>query len=785
MDRRHLTTKRTKAAPEIHMSVAGSAVRTNAQPHSMPMLSAMVSLACAAMAAGVHAQDAVPAPALAASAAASVAAPAPPSAASGLDSVTTVTVTATRRREPAREVPVQVQAIAAAELEKAGASQLSDYLADQPGVNVNSGGASYNSVTVRGVSTGAQTVATVGIYVDDIAFGSSGAYSNGAQTALNLSLLDLNHIEVLRGPQGTLYGAGAMGGLLKYVTNEPDTYERSGKIGLGVDFTKDGGVGHTENALINVPLKEDVAGLRVAAFHEHTGGYIDAIGADPGRNTNRGDSSGGRVSLLIEPTAKFKLRLTALTEDIQRSAHDYVDYDGTTGRPAHGALEHDRTVPEPLSSKVQLGSIGLEYDLGWARFESISSAQTSSLDNKLDYTPLYAPLLQAAAGLTVDTVPLHTYSRTQKQTQEFRLTSPSDETFEWLGGIFYTHERGENHQFLTSTLPGGTQGPDLVTVDIPSRLTELAAYGDLTWKPVHGLALTGGIRIARNQQKFSEDLSGVLSGGDQALVGSSNETSKTYLGTISYALTSTSNVYARAASGYRPGGPNVVLNDPNTHLPLAPAQFKHDSLWSYEAGYKADLLDKKLSVEASVYDIRWKDIQQLVSVNGLGVITNGGKAQIDGTELALRYKATSQWDVNAALSYLDARLTQGATGLGNAGAPLPNTARLSASLGSNFNFSLGDHAAWIGGSERYIGDRHAGFTGSALQPDFRVPEYWLTDAQAGIDFGKRVQLSMYVRNLFDRRAMQSASTINLPLNGPVEVTLVQPRTVGLSLNASF
>jgi outer membrane receptor protein involved in Fe transport len=732
----------------------------------------MISLACGSMAPPAQAQDG------SAKTAAAQPADSKASDASGAQPIV-VTVTATRRREPAREVPMQVQAISTEQLQNAGAHQLSDYLADQPGVNVNSNGAGLNSVTIRGVSTGDQTISTVGLYIDDVAFGSSGAYVNAAQTALDMSLLDLNHIEVLRGPQGTLYGAGAMGGLLKYVTNEPDTYALTGKVSLGTNFTKGGGVGNTESAVVNVPLQEDVAGFRVALFHDHAGGYVDATGPAAGKNINRGDSSGGRVSLLVEPSSKFKVRLTALSEDIRRDGTDTVDYNQTTGRPVEGPYEHEISLREPYSTKIQLASLDVEAELGWARLDSITSAQTSGLNRLSDFSSIYGPLLDDVA-----TVPGSLVSHVQKQTQEFRLTSPSDTTLEWLGGLFYTRETGINHQLDSSTLVGGAVGPTVLFANLPSLLSELAAYGDVTWKATPRLSLTAGIRVARNQQKFGEQLSGELSGGDASLEGSSKETSKTYLATASYALTPTSNVYVRAASGYRPGGPNAVLYDPATGQPLAPPVFKHDSLWSYEAGYKADFLNKTLSVEASVYDIHWSNIQQIVAINGLGVIANGGKAQVQGLELATNYKASQQWSVNGNLSYLDARLTQDAPGLDVAGTPLPNSARFAASLGTHYGFSIAGHAAWIGGSERYVGDRNAGYNGSSSEPGFEMPAYWLTDLQAGIDL-QRVQVSMYVRNLFNRQAILSASADNVPLNGPVQATIAQPINIGITVSTTF
>ncbi len=201
-----------------------------------------------------------------------------------------VTVTATRRREPLRDVPLRVETISTEGLERSGAGSLVDYVGNLPGVDVSSdGGPGRGQVSIRGINVGSAGTATVGTYVDEVAYGSSTAFGGAAVAALDMSLLDLHHIELLRGPQGTLYGAGAMGGLLKYVTNEPDTLEFSGKVGLGVRGIKGGALGHTENAVVNVPLSAGVAALRVAAFNDHDGGYIKRLrpGARQARQRRR------------------------------------------------------------------------------------------------------------------------------------------------------------------------------------------------------------------------------------------------------------------------------------------------------------------------------------------------------------------------------------------------------------------------------------------------------------------------------------------------------------------
>ena len=717
-----------------------------------------------------------PAPAAAASA--------PTAAASAAEASQTIYVTASRRREPAREVPMQVDRLSADDLDKGGAKSLIDYLGGQTGVDVKtSGGAGLGSVSIRGVTTGDQTIPTVGTYIDDVAYGSSSVFAAGSQTALDMSLLDLNHIEVLRGPQGTLYGAGAMGGVVKYVTNEPDTSEFSGNVSVGASTTQGGGTGNTVSGVVNVPLKQDVAALRVAAFHDHDGGWVDVLGAAAGKDLNKGDTNGGRVALLVEPSAHFHVRATALTQEIKRDNSNYTDIDPSTGRPVDGWNARTQVLREPHQIRTSLGSVDLEYDFGGARLNSITSVQRSKMSLRYDLTAVYAPLITQFFGYTPDSVGEDEHTSVHKTTQEFRLTSSAGGSVEWLAGLYWDKETGDLAQHVFNTGGGAAAIPVLADLDLPSRYEELAGYGDVTWNATANLALTGGLRVAQNKQDFTQDASGPLVGGSLPTA-HSKETPKTWLATARYALTKTSNVYVRIASGYRPGGPNAVLNDPATGQPTAPTTFDHDSLWSYEAGYKGDLLDNTLSLESAVYDIRWNNIQQAYSVNGNGVLVNAGKAEIQGFELGATWRPSARWQVTAHLSTIDGRLKDDAPGLGSSGARLPNSPSLAVSLGTRAAFDLGGHAGWFGLSERYAGERNAGFDGSGTAPNYRMPAYWLTDLQGGVDFGK-ISLALYARNVFDAHAQLGTSTAEMALGGPAQVELARPRTLGLTLTASF
>jgi outer membrane receptor protein involved in Fe transport len=692
-----------------------------------------------------------------------------------------ITVTGTRRREPVRDVPVQINTVPAEQLEQSGARTLTDYLATQPGVEIStSGGPGLGSVAIRGVDTGAATIATVGVYVDDVPFGSSTAYAIGSGTALDMGLLDLARVEILRGPQGTIYGASTMGGLIKYVTNEPDFLRFSGRAAVAFGSTSHGSTNNTLNAVINAPIN-DRAGVRLAAFRDHFGGFVDAVGAAAGTDVNTGNTVGGRVSAAFEPTSNLRIKLSGTTQDLKRESKDSVDYmaDGT---PVNGYLTKKLALREPYEVKTRVGGVDVDWDLGWARLNSVTSGQRTNVDNRTDATYVYGPLL-AASGLDLDQVVLDNIVSVRRQGQELRLTSPRG-TVEWIAGYFYNHEKGTNDQLVTSRFDPTTPGPALATVALPSEYTENALFGDITWNPSRELSLTGGMRSAKNKQKFTQLSDGPLAGGSAEIHGTSEETTQTYLATARFSLTPTSAVYARAASGYRPGGPNAVINDPATGQPLAPPTFKSDSLWSYEAGYKAQLLNRTLSLEAALYDIKWKDIQQITAVNGFGVIVNAGKAQVDGAELSLRYRATSQWTLDASYAYVDARLTEDAPGLGKSGSPLPNTPKNSFRGAATYAFESGGYRFEVGGDVRYVGMRDAGIEGSGTLPSYKLPDYTMVDLRATGDF-RVVQVAVYVRNVADKHAQLSAGTNFLPLGGYAQVTPAVPRTFGVSVSGTF
>ncbi|VWC52287.1 ligand-gated channel [Burkholderia lata] len=680
---------------------------------------------------------------------------------------------------------MKVDTVSSEHLQKAGATQLSDYITSEPGVSFSSGGApGQGTISIRGITAGQDIGPTVGVYVDDASFGSSTVYGSGAQLALNMGLLDLNHIEILFGPQGTLYGAGAMGGVLKYVTNQPDTENFSGQVGTGFSSTWHGGLNNTTTAVLNIPLKSDVAAVRLSAFNDHEGGYVDAVGSSSGTHINQGDTTGFRASALVTPTNKLTFRFTADIQDVNSSGLNFVDY-GTNGRPVYGDLKRYLGSAEPYHQSIQFYTADVEYDFGWARFNSISSYQSIHTGSASDLTAAYAPIFDAA-GLNLSAVSYSNQIFTDKVTQEFRLTSPGNQRLEWVAGLYYTHERSDPTDIIFASPVGSKAFSALETYKYGSTYEEAAAYGDLTYNLTPRLALTAGIRIARNQQAFDQTTSGPIVASPGTVSGTSSDTTKTYMFTAAYKLTPTSNVYARIASGYRPGGPNLLITNPATGL-LIPGSstFQPDTLWNYEVGYKADLLDKKLSLAVSAYDIEWHNLQAYGDVDGFSQYINAGNARVKGLQLSGAFRPTSAWTFAASISATDAYLTTGNTGAGSqAGDSLPNTPRFSATASVNYQFQIASHRAYVGVDEQYVGMRHSSFAHDTQLPDFKLPAYATTNLQAGIDFS-HFTVSFFIRNLFNREGILSASTSQVPLGGDVLATVIQPRTIGVQLTAPF
>jgi iron complex outermembrane recepter protein len=729
----------------------------------------------AAASASALAQQAAPAPAAAASA--------PQAQAEDANTAQTITVSATRRREAIRDVPISLTKISADAQLELGAKDLTDVLATVPGVSYNlQGKAGQGEIVIRGVATGSTANPAVAVYVDDVPVGAS-TNRNLGSNAFDQRLLDLSNIEVLKGPQGTLYGASAMGGLLKYNTRVPDTTLFSGQLGAEASRTSQGGNNYTAFGNVNVPLSEGTAALRAAVFHAKDGGYIDATGPAGGTDTNRGTTTGGRVAFGLRPFKGFDVRLSAQTQETKYDGDSYASY-GNDSRPTAGDLVRSNLVrAEPNKLTNDLVTLNLEYELGWARLYSITGVQRMRQSGELDLNAFLAVLPPFFTQLQNSST-----AKLDKTTQEFRVVSASGGAIEWLGGVFYAHEKSDGTSLLTaSTAPGAPLPSGVRLFDnagILNTWKETAVYGTVVWNVSSDLALTAGARAARNSLDLVQRDFG-LQTQNKITESSSKESPNTYLLAARYKLSPSASVYARAASGYRAGGPNTPVINATTGVATTADPYKSDSLWSYEVGYKADLPDKLGSFDVALFQTDWTDLQTFVDFQGTRFLGNAGKARIRGLEFGSVLRPTSSLTLRAAASLMDPKLLEDSPGLGGkAGDRLPISAKVAASFNARYDFEVAATPSFVALNLSHTGTRYASFDGNLGLPNYKLPAYTTLDLNAGASVAG-FDLGLYVRNLTDERGQLSVSTTYAAFGQPNLVSLIRPRTVGVTVSRQF
>ncbi len=733
-----------------------------------------------------------------------------------------VVVTANRRREPSREVPMHVDTVSAQSLQQVGAKTMADYVAYQPGVfYASQGGPGQGTLIMRGVSTGNQTSPTTSVYIDDVPVGGTTVYAASATFVFDPALMDLDHVEFLYGPQGTLYGAGSMGGLVKYVTKQPDTSEFFGDAGLDLSSTQGAnGINYTEHATVNLPLKKDVAALRISVFDQHvaglykgvadkqpaytdpTSGVVTPVSATPVDGADRNHTRGARVQLEVDPIDKLTLNLTAMVQQNAADGLSMADYSASTGRPVSGGV-YNRTLNhrEPFTQNLALYSFKAAYDFGWANLDWISSYQDYTNHSVQDYPSQFIPLFNAFRGfLTQPGLPepepmsslyVDSHYTVHKTAQEIRLTSAKGEHFDWLAGVWFDRENlWENYRLKGATIPGpGTQS--ILNQVTNAGFSEYAGYGDVTWHISPQWDLAAGVRASGNTQHLSNFEDGAVAGSPGGFREHMVSDDITKMLTLSYRPDSQHSYYMRAATGYRPGGLQAPVTSTITGGGTTVQRtFGSDTLQSYELGYKGSHLDGHLSLGADAYDIEWHNMQLITYTLGNQVVQNAGDARIDGLELQSAY-TDGPWQFNGNAAYINARTMQANPAQGiRDGAALPYSARRAATLGGRYAFHLAGNDAYAGATWRVTSKRNAGFNGDTNDPGFKLPGNGILDLDAGVTLHDGTSIGLYLRNALNRQVPvgvlnDEAISFLASFNGPMLVQLSTPRTVGVSLNVPF
>lgn len=697
-----------------------------------------------------------------------------------------VSVTAQKKSESEQEVPISMSVLEAATMLNTGVSRIDDYYAQVPGLSVNDRGSGRATLVIRGISAGPELNPTVGLSIDDAPFGSS----TTDYSIPDLDPFDIDHIEVLRGPQGTLYGASSMGGLIKFVMASPSTDGFNGRVQSDVSGVAHGGVGYAARAAVNIPLTNDIA-VRISAFDRHDAGYID----DPvqgKKNVNAGYAKGGRISALWRLSDRFTLHASAMAQNIWSGSTARVFMQNDSYTPIYGFYEHVRLPGTDTGDiKTRMYTVQMQGDLGWAQLDTVSSYNHYSLVGPQDVTGTFEGLAAEIYGIANPGVKIFNNNETGKFSQEVRLSSPDDgRSLSWLGGVFFTRE----HTFgLQEIVPvdaqtGGGLGLDALYQGLsPSTFKELAAFGSATGKITDALDVQLGGRFSSVKQTFANAYSGPLNGGNT----SDSEDAKNNVWTYSfgprYHFSPNVMTYIRVATGYRAGGANALfLQDAGKF----PTQYKSDSLTSYEWGVKGDVADHTLTLAGALFYIDWKNIQlsEQSPTTAQDYFVNAAGAKSQGAEVNLAWRPVHGLTIAGNAAYTDAVLTRDApTGTyGRIGDRLPYSPKWSGNLSADYSFPLvAGLDGNVGGGVTYVGDRESNFTVSASAKRFDLRAYTTADFHAGVQ-SLNWNVSLYVRNLTDTKGYLSAMAQNVQTGvSSYGLYLMQPRTVGISATYSF
>jgi outer membrane receptor protein involved in Fe transport len=741
-----------------------------------------------------------------------------------------IIVTAQKREEAILDIPQSVTVVSGETLERQQATTFQEYLNQVPGLSMQQSEPGNGRLVLRGVNTGG-VASTVAVYLDETPFGSSSGLVNGAVLAGDFDTFDIARIEVLRGPQGTLYGASSLGGVLKYLTTAPELGTVAARARGGVEFVDGGGTGYNANGVVNVPFG-DKAAFRAAGFYRKRAGWVDAVAGGANflgvpsigeEDINKNDVWGGRASLLFQPSDDLSIRLTAIAQHIESDQSSLVDVDDDYQPLGDGGLTQSVFVRSPNELEYRLYNGTIDYDFGFASLISSTSWARQDQTYTDDLTQLYGTFLNFVYGPInpgpgnglPDPVTSHIIAPYQDQqtnlrkfTQEVRLVSPQSDTFEWLVGAYYTRERGVIDQHITSlALDTGEAFTDPVLRDLAvalstSRYREIAGFANATWHITDRFDITAGGRISENKQhaeQFAEGSPFLIDGGSATLPpADSKESVFTYSVSPRFELSDNTAVYARVAKGYRPGGPNTI---PPTAGPDVPRTYAADTITSYEIGLKSDI-GQRLSLDISAYHLKWKDIQLFAFIDNFGVNANGTGAENNGIEASLLFRPVPGLTLGLNGSVIDAELTGDTDPFvgGFEGDRLPYVPKTSFSFTGDYEWSLSDDAtAFVGGTFAYVGKQRGNFEGGevvGVNPDGsfvfeftdqrHIPDYATVDLRAGAQFGP-FSIEAFVRNLTNSRGVTSVNEFTDELTGDslLRASFLQPRTMGITVGADF
>ncbi|WP_233497319.1 TonB-dependent receptor [Novosphingobium sp. MD-1] len=718
-----------------------------------------------------------------------------------------IVVTALKRETNLQDTPIAISAISGAALANSGVQSIADLGATTPGLNFVDGGPSQRRVVIRGIQGPGEPM--IGTYYDETPVtGSIGASNDAGGSTPELRLFDVQRVEVLRGPQGTLYGSGSMGGTLRVIYNKPNLDTVQAGVDISGSNTHHGGWNMEGSAMINAPIVTDKVGLRVVGFYRNQDGFIDntTLGI---KNINKQESFGGRALLRLKPTERWTIDLAAY---INRSRTDTPSW--TLGA---GKYISDAYTRQPVRDNVELYSITSNYDLDFATLTATGSYMHRKLSSVSDVsryirgqrTPARCSALVAGGAACSPTQLTNFYALVDGQstsalfpqqdmdtwTGEIRLSSNGKGPINWTLGGFYSnrHTNVANPQVNADPLNGQVIYPlQIATVRfIDDRLEQIAGFGEVSWDITDRLNLTGGARYFHYNKNIvgQTTVPSILVGArlTPPTAVTSGESGWVVKANASYKITPDVMLYAEAAQGFRPGGANQVLG-----LDAALTAYNSDSLWNYEVGLKTAWFDRKVTLNVDAFQIDWSDMQiTLRTPNGaFSYIGNAGKAKVKGIEAETGIHPLPGLSILGNFSYIDAKLTQNQnTGVtatsGLKGDRIPYVPKIMGGGSAQYSWPLSESlSGFLRADFNYVGSSWSDFRPNYVYAR-KVDDYALVNARIGIEEpDNKWGVYLFVTNLFDSTAI-TRSTSSAIAVGRTLVTSATPRTIGVNFRTNF
>jgi outer membrane receptor protein involved in Fe transport len=751
-----------------------------------------------------------------------------------------VVVTAQKRTENLTKVPASISVLSGAALQEQHIDNFQDITRDIPGVSFGAGstvsggpvGPGTTNINIRGISSVSGS-STVSVYLDEVSITQGNLYDGSAEP----KFLDFERVEVLRGPQGTLFGASSMGGNLRFISNKPDLDTYSGDVNLDLSGTDHGGVNYSTDTTVNLPVVPGKWALRFSAQTGYNSGYIDNYSPTTGQLLHSGTNTERWTAFRFSSKYQFDDTLSA-------TLSMFNQHDHTADTPVFytnlGTFKQDKTVIEPTTDNVFIPTLTIEKDFDAFTLTSATGYFQRDFDFQDDGTVFNSlavsqffldglyPRKQAQNDTILGTIPspVHRDDRTWQESEEIRLTS-KDATlfgneFKWITGFYFENQRQARDDFEPAP---GYREAFLKLYGFPVQLSKIGnafqhmgdnanlpyisyandmLYGDNQWLDQQQYAIFGqadysitpelkatvGARYEYATQNYFRNSFGILSFGNVFPFTAQTDTyAFTPKFSLSYDVDDETTVYGTIAKGFRLGGPTGPVassvcgaNLQEFGISSKPTKYGPDKLWSYEAGAKAHLLDNRLTVNGDFYYIQWDNIQQQINLPdcGASVTQNFGSAESYGTELEVRARVTPNLTLTSTGGITQATITDSPNPQTAAvGADILNVPKYTFTFGADYDYPLTDTIdGFIRADYDMVGQSHGAF--NASDPAYQQPAYGVLNGSIGFTSGQ-YQLSLYAKNLTNNDKVIQHPSINFVSEGYT----LRPLTVGIHGSMKF